>query len=169
MVAGSRSVGYAYLPNSDLLATSTFSEGGPQLVTTRTWEYGVRLKSINNTLAGTPVASHTYDYDSVNRREHATLEDGSRWDYGYNDRNEVISGKRFWSDGSAVSGQHSTYDFDNIGNRKTASFGGDSAGLNLRTIDYHPTDINALKNGGLGRRSRSSAEASQANLNKHRQ
>ncbi len=41
--------------------------------------------------------TNRYDpvYDEVDRRTRATLADNSSWAYGYDDRNEVISGKRY--------------------------------------------------------------------------
>jgi len=80
--------------------------------------------------------------DPVNRRWRVNLEDGSRWDYAYNDRNEVTSGKRYWSDGTPVSGQQFEYNYDNIGNRKTARWGGDVNGANLRQTSYTPNNLN---------------------------
>jgi hypothetical protein len=71
--------------------------------------------------------SYAYLYDNVNRRTRVTREDGTYWTYGYNDRNEVTSGKRYWPDSTPVAGQQFEYDFDNIGNRNTAKAGGDAA------------------------------------------
>jgi YD repeat-containing protein len=122
---GNYAAEYAYLPNSDLLQTTTFKNNGDaKLSITRVWEYGSRLKSIANTASGALVTSHTYAYDGLNRRTRATLEDGSYWQYDYNDRNELTGGRRYWPDMTAVTGQHFGYDYDNIGNRETASSGG---------------------------------------------
>ena len=93
-----------------MVQQSSFRYGGSeQLLTSRVWEYGTRLQSIANTAWGLSVGAHAYQYGWVNRRWRASLADGSRWDYGYDDRNEVTSGKRYWSDGSAVAGQHFEY------------------------------------------------------------
>lgn len=139
---------YGYLSNSDLLKTTTFTSNNvTALTTTRGWDYGFRLRSIENVAAsGAPVSSHVYRYDALNRRTRATLEDGSRWEYGYNDRNELISGRRYWYDASAVSGQQYGYDYDNIGNRESASSGGDTSGANLRTTSYHANALNQYTN-----------------------
>ncbi len=45
-----------------------------------------------------PVGSYSNLYDALNRRTRATLEDGSRWRYAYDDRDELITGKRTWAD-----------------------------------------------------------------------
>jgi RHS repeat-associated protein len=89
------------------------------------------------------VNSFTYSYDSLNRRTNATLEDGSYWQYGYDDRDELTGANRRWSsDSSFVAGQQFVYDYDNIGNRKTAASGGDSLGGNLRSESYATNSLN---------------------------
>lgn len=134
---------YSYLPDSDLLQTTTGKCGqAPILTTTRHWDYGVRLRDIANTVNGFNVSSHSYLYDAVNRRYRATLEDGSHWDYGYNDRNELTSARRYWVDNTHVAGQQFTFDYDNIGNRTTAQSGGDSSGANLRETTYSANALN---------------------------
>ena len=137
---------YGYLPNSDLLQTTTFkNENEIILTTTRTWDYGMRLRSIANVVGSTTVTSHAYQYDALNRRTQATLEDGSFWQYGYNDRNELTSANRKWSYFSTTTpaaGQQFGYAYDNIGNRTTAQFGGDPNGANLRTISYTANSLN---------------------------
>ena len=133
---GSESVSYGYVANSDLLSETTCSYGGAVLTATRTWDYGSRLRSIANTTNGVAVASYAYTHDGLGRRTQSTLADGSWWSYGYDDRDEVTSGKRFWSDFSAVAGQQFEYGFDNIGNRTVCKEGGDRDGLNLRAEGY---------------------------------
>lgn len=66
----------------------------------------------------------------------------SAWVYSFNDRNEVTGGGRFWSDWSPVAGQQFGYDYDNIGNRKTALSGGDTNGVNLRRTGYAANSLN---------------------------
>jgi len=138
--SGGNHVGYAYAPNSDLLQT-TFSSNTSSLVltTSRQWDYGFRLRNINNTANGATVTSHSYIYDNLNRRTQATLEDGSLWKYGYNNRNELTGAQRYWSDWTPVTGQQYGYGFDNIGNRTSASSG--SSG-NLRATTYTGNSLN---------------------------
>lgn len=141
--AGVYAATYGYLPNSDLLRTTTSKNNGTtKLVTTRSWEYGMRLGAILNQVSGTTVSSHAYTYDLLNRRTQASLEDGSVWKYDYNDRDELIGARRYWPDWSPVSGQLFAYDYDNIGNRKTASAGGDANGWNLRQTTYAANALN---------------------------
>jgi len=75
-------------------------------------------------------------YDTANRRTRAFLEDGSAWVCGYNDRDELISARRYWGDWTPYSGQQFGFEYDNIGNRKKAWVGGDNQGANLREISY---------------------------------
>jgi RHS repeat-associated protein len=137
---------YGYAPNSDLLQTTTcFNNGNTVQTTTRTWDYGMRLRSIVNVVGSAPVTSHRYQYDALNRRTQATLEDGSWWQYGYDDRDELTGANRHWAlwqNNSPVSGQQFSYAYDNIGNRQTAGFGGDINGANQRTITYTNNSLN---------------------------
>lgn len=116
--------------------------------TTRTFEFGERLQTIRNNLGTVPVASHNYLYDTMGRRQRAILEDSSWWTYGYDDRDQVVSGKRSWSDFSPVPGQQFEYAFDNIGNRTSSKAGGDASGLpvNLRTSSYSANNLNQYTN-----------------------
>jgi RHS repeat-associated protein len=149
---GNNSVNYAYLPNSDLLQTTTSRSGSTNVLTaTRVWEYGYRLKSIKNVAGGEVVSSHSYVYDALDRRRTVTREDSSTWQYEYNDRDELTSGKRFWNDYTPVAGQQFEYAYDNIGNRIQTKEGGDSEGKNLRNELYganHLNQITARTNSG---------------------
>jgi len=142
--SGVYSAAYGYAPNSDLLQTTTcYSNAATILTTTRTWDYGIRLRSIANVVDGTPITSHAYQYDALNRRTKATLEDGSSWQYGYDDRDQLTSASRNWATAPApVAGQQFGYNYDNLGNRTTAQFGGDTNGGNLQTISYTANDLN---------------------------
>ena len=140
--SGTCSATYGYMPNSDLLQSTIFQNGSSTvLTTTRSWQYGYRLGCISNVVNGAIVTSHAYTYDSVNRRTRAQLEDGSIWNYGYNGRNEVTGANRYWNDGTPVSGQQYGYAYDNIGNRQSATFGGDTNGLNLQSIAYSANNL----------------------------
>jgi len=135
--SGNYSATYGYLPNSDLLQTTTCrNNSSTVLTTTRCWEYGMRLGAILNEASGIDVSSRSYNYDARSRPVSATLEDGSLWSYAYNDRDELISAHRFWSDWSAVSGQQFGYAYDNIGNRITSTSGGNVNGWNTRQSGY---------------------------------
>jgi len=150
VTSGTNTATYGYAPNSDLLQSTVFTSGGnPVLTTSRTWDYGVRLRSIANVVNNTPVTSHSYQYDALNRRTAATLEDGSVWAYSYDNRDELTGASRSWPAweyNTPVAGQQFTYAYDNIGNRLTAGFGGDTNGQNLRTIAYGNNSLNEYTN-----------------------
>jgi RHS repeat-associated protein len=142
---GIYSVTYAYLANSDLIQTTTCKSNTTTVLTgTRTWNFGYRLSSIQNTVGGSPITGHTYLYDEIDRRTQATLADGSYWSYTYDDRNEVTSGKRYWADFTPVPGQHFEYGFDTIGNRTEAKTGGDAYGAGLLPASYTNNALNQL-------------------------
>ena len=147
VTAGTASATYAYLPNSDRLQTTAFKSGlTTNLLTTRVWELGERLQRISHTVgnASVPFSALQYWYDPLQRRTQALLEDGSRWQYGYNNRDELAAGRRYWGDGAPVSGQQFGYSFDTIGNRTNAAAGGDATGANLRRTDYVADEYNGL-------------------------
>lgn len=142
---GSSSVTYGYLASSDLLQTTTSrSNTTTVLTTTRAWENGYRLRSIRNVAGGTVVSSHDYVYDALDRRRTATREDSSTWQYDYNNRDELISGKHFWNDYTPVAGQQFEYAYDSIGNGIQTKEGGDSAGSNLRAEGYGANNLNQI-------------------------
>lgn len=85
---------------------------------------------------------HTYDYDNVHRRTRATLQDGSHWDYAYNDRNELTGGIHKWSDDMPVDGRTFGYGYDAIGNRLREQVG--AAGPEARISEYTVNSLNQV-------------------------
>jgi RHS repeat-associated protein len=144
VTSGLGSVTYAYHPNSDLVQTTTNAYNGvTRLVSTRGWEFGYRLKSFSNAASsGLIFGSNSYIYDSADRRSAASLEDGSYWSFGYNDRDEITSGKRYWPDTTFVPGQQFVYAYDPIGSRTNTFVGGDASGGSLRSATYAANDLN---------------------------
>ncbi|MGB7924487.1 MAG: hypothetical protein WCF57_14695, partial [Pyrinomonadaceae bacterium] len=130
---GGQTATYAYHPTRGLLNTTTFT-GGTQL--SRVYDASGRVESITTAPAADTPQSYAYIYNNLNQRTTATREDGSNWAYSYNDRGELMSGKRRWSDGTSVAGQQFEFAFDNVGNRDSAKAGGDAAGANLRQLTY---------------------------------
>ncbi|MBB5353079.1 YD repeat-containing protein, partial [Haloferula luteola] len=82
---------------------------------------GVRSASVAGGTTATPVASHAYQYDAMNRREKETYLDGSYREIGYNDHSEVTSVSRYDSAGGAIPQLDSAYAYDGIGNRLLSS------------------------------------------------
>lgn len=130
---------YAYHPASGLLNTTTFT-GGTQ--TSRSFDTLGRLQSISTTTpsSGT-VAGYSYTYNGLSQRTQVTREDGSYWSYSYNDRGELISGKKYWPDNTPAWGQQAEYDYDAIGNRKSVRAGGNELGQ-TRQSAYTANSLN---------------------------
>ncbi|MBI3418204.1 MAG: hypothetical protein HY043_23180 [Verrucomicrobia bacterium] len=140
---GTYSASYTRLANSELLDTVTFKQSiTTRMTTTRQYDKLNRLLSINSALSAASALSYSYAYNDANQRISATLADGSYWIYQYDQLGQVVSGKRFWSDGTPVAGEQNEYAFDDIGNRTSAKMGGDSSGNNLRTATYTANNLN---------------------------
>src|SRR6266853_1779499 len=74
------------------------------------------------------------------------LTDSSFWTYQYDSLGQVTSGKKYWSDGTAVPGQQFEYGFDDIGNRTSTKAGGDQSGAGLRPASYSANSLNQYSN-----------------------
>lgn len=139
---------YAYLANSPLVGNIAFQHNGQTVMTTtKTYDYLNRLTAIQSQRDagpnyGNPVASFNYNYNLANQRTAATNADNSHWVYQYDSLGQVVSGKKYWANGTPVAGQQFTYNFDDIGNQKTTASGGDGAGSDLRTTNYAANNLN---------------------------
>jgi len=80
--------------------------------------------------------------DSLHRTTLGQIEDRASWRYGYDDRDQLTAGKRYWSDSQPVAGQQFEYAYDNIGNRIISKSGGDERGAGLRPASYGVNDAN---------------------------
>jgi RHS repeat-associated protein len=138
VTSGSQTVTYAYYQASGLLNTTTFT-GGTNIA--RSYDTTGRLQAVTNTPAAAAAQSYIYTYNSLNQRTRVTREDGSYWSSIYNDRGELVSGKKYWSDNSIVWGAQTEYNFDNIGNRNYAKKGGNHLG-SLRQSNYTTNSLN---------------------------
>ena len=142
---GIYSAAYGYYANSRLVNTVTSQQNSTtRLTVSRNYDLLERLRGVTSTPAATnqlPDFSG-YQYNSANQRTRRTLADGSYWVYAYDTLGQVISGKRYWGDGTPVAGQQFEYAFDDIGNRKSTKAGGDQTGANLRSATYTPTLLN---------------------------
>jgi RHS repeat-associated protein len=134
---------YTYEPNSRLIRSVAFTNNasGKGMLTTRTWDRLNRLGTIHSQahLSATSPGlglGHTYTYNAANQRTRADLADGSYWVYEYDKLGQVISGRRYWGDGTLMAGQDFTYQFDDIGNRDTT--GGRASAVS----DYSANQLN---------------------------
>jgi RHS repeat-associated protein len=134
---------YTYEANSRLIRSVAFTNNasGKGMLTTRTWDRLNRLGSIHSQahISSTSLGlglGHTYTYNAANQRTRADLADGSYWVYEYDRLGQVISGRRYWGDGTLMAGQDFTYQFDDIGNRDTT--GGRASAVS----DYSANHLN---------------------------
>lgn len=120
ITSGGYTATYAYYPATGLLNTTTFT-GGATIA--RSYDSLGRLQSITTTPTSGGAVSYAYTYNNLNQRTRITREDNSYWSFVYNDRGELSSGKKYWSDNTPVAGQQFEYAVDNIGNRSTVKIG----------------------------------------------
>lgn len=134
---------YSYLTNSDLLAGLTESRSG--FTITRKYENNRDLiTQVKNSMGTNLISQFDYQNDCVGRRLNVR-QSGRAFQpgfnkYGYNPRGEVISAEKFWGTNLSVQtqsalGQKWNYEFDNIGNRKSAS-------RSMQQSDYTANNLN---------------------------
>ncbi len=141
---GTNSATYSYLANSPIVGQIAFQQSGAtRMMTQKTYDYVNRLTSTAtlNAQAST-LSSFQYQNNAANQRTNVLAADGSYWVYQYDALGQVISGKRYWSDGTVVAGEQFTYGFDTIGNRQSSGQGGDQNGANLRPASYTANLLN---------------------------
>ena len=134
---------YGHLANSPLSGTLTFKQGSTGRATrTREFDRLNRLLVVTATPGSGAGWSSLYADNTANQLTHRADFDGSYWVYEYDALGQVISGKRFWADGSPVAGQQLEYAYDDIGNGTSSKEGGDASGLNLRSVGCACNDVN---------------------------
>ena len=148
-----RSAHYTYDDQSGALVSTRFQSAGVEIAeTAREFDTLGRLAHISTRSLnqhGDFYQSFDYSYNDTNQRTRVETEDGSYWAYRYDDLGQVISAKRHWKDGTPAAGQQFEYDFDGIGNRKAARYGGDTEGKNLAEIRYTNGDDDATQIGTI--------------------
>jgi RHS repeat-associated protein len=110
--------------------------------TTKSYDNLNRLTQVSAGTNGVAVARFSYAHNQANQRTSVTNVSDARWVYQYDARGQVVSGRRYWGDGTPVAGQQFEYAFDDIGNRTQTKAGGDVAGANLRTATYSANSLN---------------------------
>ena len=85
-----------------------------------------------------------YRYDSLDRVASILQADASQWIYGYNNRDEVTAGSKYWADFTPMAGGRYSYAYDNQGNRAATGTGkgGDDNGAGLRMETYAVNTLN---------------------------
>ena len=138
---GGYSATYSYDPNSSLIATTSFASGGQNRHTeTRVYDQLNRLRSVAHLSSAALNAvskSFTYTYNDANQRTRTDREDGTYWSYGYDAFGHLEDASKHLADNSPLAGHQYGYDYDSLGNRTSATFGGDATGTaGLQTIGY---------------------------------
>jgi RHS repeat-associated protein len=135
---GTNSASYYYLANASLVSNIIFQTGGvTRMTTTKSYDNLNRLTSIQTGAPGQLVDGHWYAYNSANQRTRVALADGSYWVYQYDSLGQVVSGNKYWADGSEVQGQQFDYTFDTIGNRKTATVNGNTGTYTANSLNQY--------------------------------
>ncbi len=148
LTSGDHQIGYLYHPGTGILreTSQAIAGGGTPRIETRAVDLAARTTGVVTTVpdgGGRRIAASAgYMLDERGLREKLTREDGTSWNYGYNDRREVTSGVKKLANGSLAAGLQFGYQFDGIGNRQWAKSGGDSSGQNPRTTTYQPNALN---------------------------
>src|SRR5258708_2791292 len=137
---------YTYIANSPLVQQIVFNQGtAPVMTTTKQYDFLNRLTSIASSSSASS-SSFSYSYNTANQRTRSTLADNAYWVYTYDALGQVKTGKKYWSDGTAVAGQQFEYTFDDIGNRTQTKAGGDNSGANLHSATYGANSLNQYTN-----------------------
>lgn len=134
----------SHLPGIDSLKGITVANGA-NVVHSRILEVdllgrttGVINKAGPNAGSLAAIATIGHQYDAAGRRETARRDDGTWWDYDYNDRSEVTGAiKRLGND--LVPGLSFGYVYDAMGNRITSSSG---TGTGVSTRSYGQNALN---------------------------
>jgi RHS repeat-associated protein len=115
-----------------------------RMTTTRTYDKLNRLRTIASTAVSNTLRPlrYEYNYNDANQRIQVMHADGSYWVYNYDRLGQISSAKKFWNDGTPVSGQQFEYGHDDIGNRTETRMGGDSQGQGLRAATYSSNERN---------------------------
>jgi RHS repeat-associated protein len=144
---GPSSIVYGYVANSPLVQNIAFkSNGATRMITVKSYDNLNRLTQIASTAAADAAVTFSYQYNSANQRLGVTNADNSFWAYKYDVLGQVTAGKKYWSDNTPVAGEQFEYTFDDIGNRQSASIGGDQLGGNLRSASYSANILNQYTN-----------------------
>jgi hypothetical protein len=117
------SAGYTYHPGNRRVQTlSRPLTGGAALVGTSAWDAAGRLKSVAWTRGSSAVASYEYQLNSAGLRSVEIRQDGTKLEYGYNDRGELVSAVRKRTANESVRPDWSHgYQYRDNGNRASIS------------------------------------------------
>jgi len=148
VTSGLASANYSYKPNSALVnQVDTRWNGTTSLLNTRTYDVLDRLLTTKHFASSSaqPINYASYELDDLGRKKKTTFQDGSFWDYGYNDRGEVIRADKKLNS-AFLAGQQFRYTPDNIGNVVSKETGGDANGTSRRFFTTPANNLNQHSN-----------------------
>jgi RHS repeat-associated protein len=144
ITSGLLRVGYRYQPNAPWArATELFYSNQWRMAHVDLRDVRGRVTNSANHLLGAPAEQHGYGLDALGRRTNIFLTGGSFWQFGYNDRSEVVLGQRKWIAASNnVAGQGFEYGFDPIGNRVSSRRESDESVWTVNELNqYDSNDV----------------------------
>jgi RHS repeat-associated protein len=139
VTSGSNTATYGYQPNSSLVGSVTFAQNGStRLTTNKVYDNLNRLTSISSQPSAlSSQLLSAYTYNSANQRTKATREDGTYWNYGYDNLGQVTSSRKQFADASPVNGLDYAWTYDDIGNRKTAVTNGETSSYTSTLLNQY--------------------------------
>ncbi len=142
---GTREATLAYRPLTGALQSVTTSQSGTErLKLSRSTDQIGRIEQVEAYLnaATTTAMTRIYTYNAANQRTQVEHESSRRWSYGYDELGQVDSAQKQQYQGSvwsALPGYGYAFDYDDIGNRKSAT-------VNGRLTNYTSDALNRYQN-----------------------
>jgi len=101
-----------------VIGSQTLHTPSVDLTADYSWDFtNSRPNSISLEIGTNTVASFTYQYETNSDRiDRMTLSDGSYWVYSYDVKGQLISGCRYFANGTPYPGFQFGYEYDEIGN-----------------------------------------------------
>lgn len=142
---GDHSAAYSYIARSGLVGQIDFRRSNQVFMTSaKHYDSLNRLTHVVSTpmsLEQSPM-SFSYTFNRANQRISTERESGTQWLYQFDPLGQLIGAKNYWLNGVPIPGQQFQYDYDDIGNRRTAAAGGNAWGMGLRFEHYAANHAN---------------------------
>ncbi len=137
VAAGDRMVRYGYGGAAGTVTELVATVGGVERLR-GTWQYDAlgRLERVGWQGEGGLLAGVEYAHNSSDMRSRCAGPDGSYWTYDYDERGQVVAGRKFTVAGVPVVDAQYQYNYDLIGNRNWATEG------NGRRLSYRVNEVN---------------------------
>ena len=103
---------------------------------------GRLTNKINKNPSGAVVSSYAYELDNADQRVKVTFDDGRFIAYGYDPVGQLISAKRFLSNGDADPSYVSGFAYDPMGNRQSATDAGSTISYNTNSLNQYTEIFN---------------------------